>query len=199
MPTGYTDSIKDGISFEQFAWNCARAFGALIMMRDEPAGAPIPEFEPSDYSAGELKKAQARLADLKAMTPQQAELRCLAEYDAQCKQVAEWNKSKAELRRKYETMLEKVRAWNPPTPDHAGLKEFMEEQIVSSIKFDCSEFPAPELVRGKFWLEHRIQKAQDDIAYHAKSYAEEVERTNGRNKWVRDLNASIPMPAGLRA
>lgn len=40
MPTGYTDAIKDGISFNQFILSCARAFGALITMRDEPSSVP---------------------------------------------------------------------------------------------------------------------------------------------------------------
>lgn len=52
MPTGYTANVPDGITFEQFVWQCARGMGALVMMRDEPTGAPIPErFEPSDYNA----------------------------------------------------------------------------------------------------------------------------------------------------
>ena len=37
MPTGYTDKIKDGITFKEYAMGCARAFGALITMRDNPA------------------------------------------------------------------------------------------------------------------------------------------------------------------
>jgi len=37
MPTGYTNCIKDGVTFEQFVWKCARAMGALVMMRDEPS------------------------------------------------------------------------------------------------------------------------------------------------------------------
>jgi hypothetical protein len=43
MPTGYTAPIADGMTFEQFALGCARAFGALVTMRDEPSDAPIPE------------------------------------------------------------------------------------------------------------------------------------------------------------
>jgi hypothetical protein len=35
MPTGYTDKIKDGISFEEFVLSCARQFGACISMRDD--------------------------------------------------------------------------------------------------------------------------------------------------------------------
>lgn len=50
MPTGYTANIKNGITFEEFALDCARNFGALIIMRDEPKDAPIPEqFEASKH------------------------------------------------------------------------------------------------------------------------------------------------------
>ena len=42
MPTGYTCQIETGITFEQFALNCSRAFGALSNMRDDPSGTPIP-------------------------------------------------------------------------------------------------------------------------------------------------------------
>ena len=66
MPTGYTAAVKDGITFEQFAWSCARAFGALIDMRDSPTGAPIPQrFEPSQYNAVEAEKASAEIERLK--------------------------------------------------------------------------------------------------------------------------------------
>ena len=38
MPTGYTLDLYNGkdITFEEFVLKCARAFGALIDMRDEP-------------------------------------------------------------------------------------------------------------------------------------------------------------------
>ncbi len=63
MPTGYTADIAKGITFQQYAWSCARAFGALVMMRDEPSDAPIPEaFTPSDYHVKALAEARAKLA-----------------------------------------------------------------------------------------------------------------------------------------
>ena len=43
MPTGYTAGILEGETFEQYALQCAKAFGALVMMRDEPSDAPIPD------------------------------------------------------------------------------------------------------------------------------------------------------------
>ena len=42
--------------------DCARAFGACIMMRDESVDAPIPEeFKPSTYHIEELEKAKSDL------------------------------------------------------------------------------------------------------------------------------------------
>lgn len=43
MPTGYTAAIKYGITFKEFALDCARNFGACISMRDEPRETPIPD------------------------------------------------------------------------------------------------------------------------------------------------------------
>ena len=60
MPTGYTDRIYRGVetSFRTFMLECARGFGALVHLRDEP-GAPIPDvIPPSDYYAVALAKAR---------------------------------------------------------------------------------------------------------------------------------------------
>jgi len=60
MPTGYTYPVVEGkiTEFSDFALSCARAFGALITMRDDPHDTPIPEtFEPSDYNAKKLAEA----------------------------------------------------------------------------------------------------------------------------------------------
>ena len=44
MPTGYTYDLYDGkdIEFPDFVMKCARAFGALIEIRDDPMDAAIP-------------------------------------------------------------------------------------------------------------------------------------------------------------
>ena len=62
MPTGYTAKIADGQTFEEFILSCARAFGALVEMRDEPADAPIPEeFKPSAYHTTQIGVARAKM------------------------------------------------------------------------------------------------------------------------------------------
>ena len=83
MPTGYTLDLYDGkdITFEEFALRCARAFGALISMRDEPIDAPIPErFEPSDYHLKELEKAKKRLKEVKKWNEETAEQEAVRAY-----------------------------------------------------------------------------------------------------------------------
>lgn len=195
MPTGYTAAVKDGAvtALPEFAMGCARAFGALIMMRDEPADAPIPEFQPSDFNAKALEAAIARQAALKEMDPSACEEAALKAYNAQCTSRASEIRERTADRERYESMLEQVKGWEPPTNDHQRFKAFMVEQLQESIKFDCGEYPMSELVHltGAQWLAGELQHAQRDIDYHKKAHAEEVERTNGRNAWVKALRESL--------
>lgn len=94
----------------------------------------------------------------------------------------------------YEAMLEKVNAWTPPTPEHAGLHEFMRSQIVQSIDFDCCEnhykAQTPRL-NGEQWAAEREAQLNLEIAYHEKQHAAEVQRTESRTAWVKALRTSL--------
>lgn len=62
MPTGYTAAITDkDISFEQFVWDCARAFGALVLQRDDAIGSPIKLPEPSPYNRDRLVEIKSEI------------------------------------------------------------------------------------------------------------------------------------------
>ena len=196
MPTGYTSDIADGITFEKFALDCARAFGACIMLRDESGGGEkIPErFEPSDYHLKALEKARASLGEAQAMTDEACESAADQEYrDGEASRAN--NKAKMiGLREKYEAMLARVEAWEPPSADHVGMKEFMLKQITDSIKWDCGydHYDKPTLrLTGVDWRDKQALKILHDIEYHKKEYAEEVDRTNQRNEWVRLLRESL--------
>lgn len=199
MPTGYTDAIKNGITFNEFVWSCARAFGALIMMRDDASDAPIPKFQPSTYNADRLLVEEVELAALLKMTPAEADAAALAVYEAEYKQVEKWNQEKVELLKKYEQMLASVTAWEPPTPEHSGLKKFMAEQIQQSIDFDCRPSELPEPQRGKVWLENKVASTRRSIEYHREENIKEIDRTDGRNEWVEALDKSVPRPTKLKA
>jgi len=196
MPTGYTDAIKNGISFQAFALNCARGFGACITLRDEAGGGEsIPdEFQPSDYHFKALAHSRSLLATLESMTSLECEFKAAAEHAESERRRSERLQELGDLRQKYEEMLLCAEAWTPPTDGHSGLKEFMVKQITDSIAWDCDtqfyDTPAAQ-VSGSEWLETAKLKAAKDIEYHKQQWAEEQRRTAERNAWVRDLRASL--------
>lgn len=195
MPTGYTADIKDGISFEQFALNCAKAFGACISMRDLPSGAPIPEeFEPSKYHADQLAEARRQLAFYEAMPQEEATELAAAEHrEAEANRLRRLQENRNTLEA-YEGMLDQVRLWSPPSEQHEELKNFMIDQLGKSIEFDDStkylSTPTP-LVSAADWLEAKKAKALKDIEYHKAEDAKEQARTAERNQWVRLLRESL--------
>ena len=194
MPTGYTANVKDGISFEQFVWQCSRAMGAMIMMRGEPFDAPIPDrFEPGDYHDKSHKEALAELGRLQALTTEQVLSECKSEHtESERRKANRLAENEAQLA-SYEAMLAKVEAWVPPTSDHEEFKEFMVSQLKESIKFDDSrnylkpsQMPSPDE-----WLTEKIAKAKSVIDYYSEAHREEVARTEARNKWLAALRDSL--------
>lgn len=194
MPTGYTADIAKGITFRQYALGCARAFGALIMMRDDPADAPIPErFEPSKWHAERLQEASDRLARLKLMNSEECIAAAHAANAEAVRNYEDRKKERDELRAKYEAMLAQVVAWQAPTPDHIEYKTFMEKQIRDSIDFDCRDYCEQVIpLTGAQWLEKELKRAEWDVGYHTKHDAEERQRTEGRNAWIKALRDSLP-------
>jgi len=194
MPTGYTLDLHDGkdITFEEFALKCARAFGALIDMRDEPIDTPTPEkLEPSDYHLKELEKAAKRFEEIKDWDDEKAQEEAERLYQEALKKREESIKKIEQIRKRYEDMLLKVRQWKPPTPDHEGLKKFMIQQLEESIEFDCFIPEMPQRLSGEELRKQQIEKILSDIEYHGKEYVEEVNRVYERNKWLLLLRKSL--------
>jgi hypothetical protein len=192
MPTGYTHDIKNGISFEQFVMNCAKAFGACITMRDESSDTPIPEkFEPSSYNKKALDEANTELKEFEFITDEEWKEKTI-EYNKE--RLQEYNKRLEENKRtieSYKNMLEKVVAWNPPTSEHVGLRDFMIQQIRDSIEWDNYEPDKPKEITSKELKDIKYQSILNDISYHSKAYAEEIDRTNSRNIWIEQLRESL--------
>jgi len=201
MPTGYTHAIEKGIDFRTFALQCARAFGALIEMRDDPMDAPIPrEFKPSTHNAEALNKAAAELLRLQSLSVEQCNDEAMLDWITVARSRDEAIAKAEELRKKYVAMLATVNQWEPPTGDHSGLKRFMQEQIESSINGDCSTSYWREMAMPptdpEAWRDGKVAKIVRDMEYHSKADREERERTAERNEWIKALLASLP---GVRA
>ena len=194
MPTGYTANLE-GITFPEFALRCARAFGALIDLRDEPFDAVIPNcIEPSKYSRNQLAATVGILLGIESWDDAFAELDAKkANEQALQKRETRLQESDA-TRKRYEAMIEHVKGWTPPTSEHDGLKDFMLKQLTESIKFDCfdtSDLPMPEARSGQEHKHARLCKILEDIEYHAKSYREELVRSRDRTEWIRQLRLSL--------
>lgn len=196
VPTGYTAPIEedDGISFEDFVMRCARAMGACVTMRDDRMDAPIPEaFEPNDYYRRELEKAKARFKELDGMTVKQAKALSDSEWEREDKARLKGLSRARAIRDRYKAMIERVMAWNPPTPDHQGFKDFMLEQLDVSSAYDGTEYyskRSPKL-DGTEWLEREKAAALKNVADYSIEWGKEQARTNSRNEWIRQLRASL--------
>ena len=195
MPTGYTAGLHDGTptTFPEFAMQCARAFGALITMRDSGADATIPgEFQPEPYYRDNHAQAKARLAEVQGWDLATAQEESQREYDTEAARIAKSNAEDDARRERYEAMLAEVEAWTPPTPDHAEMKTFMIGQLTGSIKFDCTlERQEPARLPGAAYKAQQEEHARKQAAYYATEYAKEVERAAGRTEWVRALRESL--------
>lgn len=196
MPTGYTAKLMEqGQTFEEFVLTCARAFGALVMMRDESPDAPIPEaFEPSDYYALSVAGAKERLAELRAMTPAEQDAWAEAKraegitYHDDCiKRYREQNARLAD-------MAARVSKWQPPTPDHQDMKTFMLDQIsISKEETGYHEVAKAQLAAkspAQIYTDALVEATQS-LARSEKNEREEIDRVNKRNAWVKALRDSL--------
>lgn len=197
MPTGYTAPVGDGkmTTLEDFAWSCARGMGFLIVMRDDPHDAPIPErFEPdTKYHDERLAEAEMALQELRGLTDDQCSERMERERADKTNQREGYNAKKRLILARYEAMRSKVLAWSVPN-ELSGMKDFMLNQLAESIRFDGGESTYPEtppVLSGSEWRNKKIEEYAKQIAYHTAERTKEIERTAERNRYLRLLRESL--------
>ena len=198
MPSGYTAPIYEGkdIEFPEFVMGCARAFGALIDLRDEPADAPIPdEITPSPYYQQNLDRARRRLAEVEAWSDERAAVEAARSNEEAVRDAIKANARSDALRGRYEAMLDQVEAWEPPTPEHEELKNFMASQIRDSIKHDCYETDIPEPVTAEEHKARELNYARQQVGYYEREMNAEAGRARGRTEWLRALRGSLEAAA----
>ena len=201
MPTGYTSSIKDGISFENFVLKCARNFGACIALRDE-SGDVLPtvdniQFKNDDYHQKELEQAKSDLLFFQNCSEEEWKNSFNKHVEDKVSYYREKISECEELLTQYNEMLAKVNDWIPPTEHHVGLKNFMKQQIEDSIGHDC-DFDyyeiqlslIKELTIEKF-KEDKLNNAEYNIKYHSKYALEDSERNAKRVEWLQKLLDSL--------
>ena len=195
MPTGYTAGVADGkvTTFEEYALECARAFGALIEMRDDPHGTPIRESTPADYVLKRIEEVKAKLDELNARTDTDWAI-AYANYVSETIDYRSRSLEKiAEKKKRYLAMLDKAKQFVPPTKEHAEYAKFIVSQIEQSIEFDCSTkyFDNVSVMCFNDWKRCEIEDSAKELIRAEKSLSEEIERCRSRNEWIRQLRAAI--------
>ena len=204
MPTGYTAGILDGKvnTFEEFATVCTRAFGATIHMRDNPMDSPYEPRTPSDYHTNSIQSKRERLEEIESMSDE----KIVEDFNTQLGEDLKYHQTKMEEDKrnleKLNSMLESAKSWVPPTEDHQPFRNFMIEQVESTIKVDGDpsyhvnkmvgiKKQMEEGINPKEYREETIQEIKSQISYHETEYQKELARCKDSNDWMDKFFESI--------
>lgn len=195
MPTGYTAKLCQGEqSFEEFILRLSRAFGANVMLRDDPLDTPLPTKvrEISPYLFNTLKDFKKELKEVENWTIKEANKKAEAHFQNELSAHLDSVKEKNILRKRLEAMITKVRAWNPPTPDHVDLQKLAISQLEETIKYDCTPYPKyPQKVSGEDFKQEKIENITWNITHYSKEIEDETKRANEANTWINTLRKSL--------
>lgn len=192
MPTGYTAILleRPDTSFPEFALRCARAFSALVQMRDSSLDAEFPdEIKPDDSYRTSLEEAYAKARELEVLTLDEAARRAEEEYQRDFKSKAEAEERWADENKIFAAMLAKVNEWEPPTQAHEGLKKFMAEQIAASMHRSFSWHV--ERKTAAVWLAQARSNAVERVLRATDDWAREQRSAREKTQWLRELRASL--------
>lgn len=197
MPTGYTASIENDIEFEDFVLGCARAFGACLHQRDENMNIKPTLRKEDNYYPERIEKTKIELQKLEAMKPQDQVEYGKVEIARELEFQQKFFNDKVLLKNKYDAMLDKVQAWNPPTPHHTELKGFMIKQIEDSIRADCDTAYTLERIttlsqeRPAVVFSKALDKARRDLEYYTEQLEKNTTDIRESNEWIVELYKSL--------
>lgn len=199
MPTGYVYEMLDKEqNFQEFVWTCARAFGALVMMRDDPLSAPIPqELQPDEYHQVQYGNAIKELADALSMSPAERKAFCDERRKESKESNLEYLEEKRKTNQKIRAMRKQVESWKIE-PEYANFKAFMIEQLNSSLEnetyYQEENKKVDQTSDEDYWNQY-VERLNWSINYHKEKYEEERQRTAQRNAWLKGLQTLCPIPA----
>jgi hypothetical protein len=203
MPTGYTSGIIDGKTktFEEYAKQCMRAFGATIHMRDDSLNSEYEPRTPSSYYTDRIFELQKELDDLKNTSDEKLLENIKSKYAEQKEYLAKRVLEKEKTRTLLYKFLNTAINYNPPTEEHVGIKKFMIEQLEMTISSDCdTDYELTELQKLKS-LANNVDVAQireeltssinESLEYYQKEFNKELKRCTDSNLWVEHFLQSL--------
>lgn len=195
MPTGYTATLMEkGQTFEAFVMTCARAFGALIEMRDSPLDAPIPKkIGPSRHYVDALATAKKEVARLEGFSKVRQLDFGAKKRTEHIKQVKSWIAKDILENKRIDGMVAKVNRWSPPR-DHGELRDFMLEQL--RISRNVGGYNVLELAKAKDrtamdYYMAALEDSRHSVTYYEEQLQKEIARSTERTEWVNQLRDSL--------
>lgn len=190
MATFYTRPVIEGESFESFFWRCVDGFcGKHDGERRFISESVVEQLRER------VAEAEAALARAEAMTLEKAEELARENFERLSRQRTESNERTMVARDRLQQVRMRVADWQPPSENYIHLKEFMLQQLDSSIMFDGTpaeymyEPATPEVLQAnerKWAREHwitiraRLERAEKEL----------IEQ----NRWCQALEATVPRP-----
>lgn len=193
MPTAYTAGIENGslTSLREYALLCAREFGALVYMRDEPLKNEIRLPTSDGYYEKSYENATKAYADWMNLTEEEKRTLWNAEYAETIADVERRNeKTRIELER-YKRMRTLVAKWIPPTTEHFELKTFMLQQINASTEW-MKEYEIPQQESFESWSRSHEKILFDSLGRAAAGLEKDKHLIRRRTEWITALMNSLP-------
>lgn len=174
---------KDDVSFYDFILTCARDFSVNTAIRNQP-----------EVTNEEIEEARIYLERANQMSLEDAEREASRIYDNIITRDTRYMKETTLLREKYVSMLEQVKDWEAPTPNHQGLKNYMISQLEESINFDSydNNMFKPQKQSGAEYKASLVRGLEQTLGYLIKEHDKEVQRAREQTEWLHVLIMSLP-------
>jgi hypothetical protein len=195
----YINNLKNGkhVTFREFTLNCAQDFvvGVPTKMFSHLLSNSRVEFlfdnplHPDNYHLDAVETAKKRLAEVEKWSSVLAEREAKKAFDKKVRSIHEVNEKNEPIRLTCIVMLKEVRKWVPPTRDHEKLKNFMVIELAEAIESFTSEMPEP--ISGRQYRKQLMDKAHQNIVYHTKMHAGNVQGARNNRDWVCALRRSL--------
>lgn len=201
MPNGYThiiyDDKDDKVTFEDYMFECTRAFGARIRERDdrrtEENRRPILPIKPDiSYYEEALQENCEELAEINGLSMEEYIEMRKAEIDDDNRSTMEYNRRNAATYNRYEQIIAEAQAWTPPTEEHNEFKAFMLKHLIESQEFDCRQSSLTSYPTN--WVDDRKGRTQylaDSIRDYEEKIADNIAKAESATEWLRAIIESV--------
>lgn len=191
MPTSFTVQIEDGnTNARDFVTHCTRAFTTFIHQREEDIDSPPRpvEVKEDSYYATVLVSAQAQLNMLLRFSPEGIEKGYAAYFDKITQSNIESIQRHADMVAKYQSVKDKVEAWEP-NEEASPVKKYALEQLDMGWPYDphiSTPVETPEE-----WYENELKFAREQVEYYGRRLQDEQDRLQERREYAIKMLESI--------